>query len=123
MADIRIALGKKGEQLVAEYLKQQGFTLLAQNYRQTCGEIDIIAQKKEVIAFIEVKLRTHHYYTIADLIPKSKQKKIIQTARFFIAQNFSHTDYIYRFDVAFLEPLENDYTITYIPNAFTQSSY
>lgn len=123
MTQLRISLGKKGESLVAEYLKQQGFTLLAQNYSQACGEIDIIAQKSSVIAFIEVKLRTNHYYTIADLIPASKQKKIIKTAQYFIAQHFSYTDYVYRFDVAFLEPLGDDYTISYIPNAFTKPSY
>ena len=123
MSNIRISLGKKGENLVIEYLKQQGFTILAQNYRQTYGEIDIVAQKQELIAFIEVKLRTNHYYTIADLIPIGKQKKIIKTAYAFRAQHFSYTDHIYRFDVAFLEPSGDDYTITYIPNAFTQSHY
>ena len=81
MSNIRISLGKKGENLVIEYLKQQGFTILAQNYRQTYGEIDIVAQKQELVAFIEVKLRTNHYYTIADLIPIGKQKKIIKTWR------------------------------------------
>ncbi len=122
MSKIRINLGKKGENLAVEYLKGEGFTILAQNYRRAYGEIDIVAQKKEVIAFVEVKLRTNHYYTISDLIPVGKQKKIIKTAHCFIAQNFSYTDHVYRFDVAFLEPSGDDYIITYIPNAFTQSN-
>ncbi len=113
-------LGKKGEALVAHYLKKQGFIIRATNYTQRCGEIDIIAQKKEILAFVEVKLRQYKYFSISEVIVPSKRNKIIKTARFYIAENNLTHNVIYRFDVALLEPIGLDYTITYIPNAFTQ---
>ena len=43
----KLTLGQKGEQLVAHYLEQQGFTICAVNYKHRCGEIDIIAEKDQ----------------------------------------------------------------------------
>lgn len=117
----KISLGKKGEQLVAHYLQQQGFTIRELNLRYRCGEIDIIAEKDEVRSFIEVKLRQSHYFALSEVITPSKQRKIVTTARLY---NSKHHDacVIYRFDVALVEPNGDDYTITYIPNAFTQGA-
>jgi putative endonuclease len=57
--------GNKGELLCARYLKSQGFALIAMNYRKKWGEIDVIAQKSNIIHFVEVK--TVSYETKADL--------------------------------------------------------
>lgn len=118
MSSDRISLGKKGEQLVAFHLKKQGFTILATNYQKKMGEIDIIAQKDELMVFVEVKVRSHAYMYLSDIIPISKRHKIIQTARLFIMDhNLENT--IYRFDAALLEPSGADYSIRYFENAFT----
>ena len=116
----KIELGKKGEALVVEYLKQQGFTILNQNYATRCGEIDIIAQKDEVLAFIEVKLRRNSHFYLSELIVPAKQRKICKTALYYIATN-NLSDYVYRFDVALVESNACDYTISYIENAFTSN--
>jgi putative endonuclease len=114
-------LGKQGEELVAAFIKKDGFTVLAHNYSCKSGEIDIIAQKEQLITFIEVKLRQNPYFNLSQLVTISKQKKIIATARRFIAeQGWLQNSFIYRFDIALLEALKDDYHITYIPNAFTQ---
>lgn len=52
-----IEFGKKGEEKALEYLIEQGFTLIAQNWRAGHLEIDIIAEKDNIIHFIEVKTR------------------------------------------------------------------
>lgn len=122
MSSERIILGKKGEYLVAEYLKRQGFTILATNYKQKVGEIDIIAQKPELIVFVEVKVRQHNFLYVSDIIPHSKQYKIAQTARLFIL-NHQFEDVIYRFDAALLEPNGHDYSIQYFEDAFTPYEY
>lgn len=121
MSQEHIILGKKGEELVAHYLKKEGFTILAMNYSRRSGEIDIIAQKKEVLAFVEVKVRTYAYFNISEVIVPAKQNKIIKTALAYIAEQ-GFEDTVYRFDVALLEPVGNDFSITYMPNAFTQRS-
>lgn len=124
MTKQRIELGKHGEHLVKEYIHQDGFALLVENYAQKSGEIDIIAKKNDLIVFIEVKLRQNPYFNLSELITPSKQKKIIATAGYFIAeQGWSSNDYIYRFDVALVEPLKDDYHITYIPDAFRKGSW
>ena len=119
MTTEKISLGKKGEDLVALYLQQQGYILHARNYVQRCGEIDIIAQKGSVRAFVEVKLRQSHYFALSEVITPSKQRKIIATARWYNSKVSDTQDMIYRFDVALLEHNGSDYDITYIPNAFT----
>ena len=45
------------ENLVAEYLKTQGYEILEKNYRCRIGEIDLIAKEGETLVFVEVKYR------------------------------------------------------------------
>lgn len=112
-------LGNRGEQAIADYLVKQGYTIIATNYQKRSGEIDLIAQKNELIAFIEVKLRTKNYFNISEVITFSKQRKIIATAQRFILEQ-SLFNHIYRFDVALVEYNNDNSVITYIKNAFTK---
>ncbi len=121
MAELQ-QLGSHGEEKVAIWLKKQGFTIQEMNYRQRCGEIDIIALKDEVLAFVEVKLRTHAYFNLSEVITPSKQAKIIRTAMMYIMEK-KIANKVYRFDVALLEKQTDKYKLTYLPNAFTQKSY
>ena len=52
------SVGRAAETRVAEYLKRQGYKLIAQNWRTRFCEIDLVMQKKRVIYFIEVKYRS-----------------------------------------------------------------
>ncbi len=107
--------GQRGEQVVAAYLQKEGFAIYACNFKKRwCGEIDVIAGKKELLVFVEVKARTVHPATIAELIPLVKQHKIIATARHYLAQKQIENKII-RFDVA----LVYADTVEYIANAFT----
>lgn len=114
-------LGNKGEQLAVEYIKAQGFIILAQNYKKFFGEIDIIAQKKNIIAFIEVKSRINSLVSMHELIPAIKQQKIIKVAQTFIFEKKLSGDIIYRFDAALIDM--NTQAITYLPNAFCSQSF
>jgi len=51
-------LGKKGEQLAAEFLISKGYKIVARNFRFQKAEVDIIARKNNVLAIIEVKTRS-----------------------------------------------------------------
>ena len=109
--------GFLGEAQVVTWLKQNGYHILCQNYACKTGEIDIIAQKDEFVCFIEVKTRFITYFDLSELITPSKQKKIINTARRYIALYGNHQQ-VYRFDVALVEKMPDGLIVNYIPNAF-----
>jgi len=108
----RITKGKEGELLVAQHLQKEGYTVITHNYRKRFGEIDLIVQKDDTIAFVEVKWRHN------PLIGPSKQKKIIAIAKEFLSKH-TNLDVVCRFDVALIEENNNSINLLYIPNAFT----
>ena len=67
-------LGRWGEQQVAEDLRRKGWKIAAMNYRCRMGEIDVIAEKRTYLAFVEVKLRKNDGYgRPAEAVTRSKQ--------------------------------------------------
>lgn len=108
--------GDQAETLVAEHLEKQGFTILERNYRKAYGEIDVIARNKDLVVFVEVKMRTQQYFDLAQLITYSKQKKIMNVANVYLAQQKKTGSC--RFDVALVEMQGNIPEITYIQDAF-----
>lgn len=116
--DYRREKGQKGELLVARHLEQEGYKILARNYRQFFGEIDLIAKKSDTLIFVEVKWRKNSLVDPAELIGLSKQKKIISIAKHFLSQH-NDLEVVCRFDVALIEDNNNSINMQYIPNAFT----
>lgn len=83
-------LGNKGERIAARALKRKGYKILKRNYVAAGYEIDIIAESRESIAFVEVKTRTEHGTDPweprpASSITPDKQRKIISAAKYFLA--------------------------------------
>lgn len=73
----RRALGKLGEKLARDYLKSKGYRILDANYRCSIGEIDIIAENKSRLAFIEVRTRSSREYgTPEESITDAKREKL-----------------------------------------------
>ena len=107
-------LGKKGERLVAEYLKKQGCKIIEKNYRTPFGEADIIAKDGDEIIFVEVKTRTNDKYgTPAESVVRKKRETYAKIAKFYWLKIGEEPNA--RFDVA---EVYADGTIEYIPNAF-----
>lgn len=116
-----LQLGKAGEDFTRQWLKDNNYTILATNYRTKYGEIDIIAQQKNMLAFVEVKLRSQDYFNLSQVITASKQKKIIASAKeYALCHKVSHNTHIFRFDIALLHGTKGNFSLEYIPNAFTQ---
>lgn len=111
-------IGNFGEDFVINKLQKDGFKILEKNYRKKFGEIDIIASKQNLIAFIEVKTRKSIYFDLSQVIVSSKQKKIIMTAKEYLCSKNLY-DHIFRFDVALVECKNNKFEIKYFENAFT----
>lgn len=120
MSSTKKATGIVGEKIVAEYVQNAGFAIIAQNYRKPYGEIDIIAHRKDTLACIEVKTRHSSMIDLASLVPPSKQRKIIMVAKEFIAQHYNSASITCRFDVALVEKINGLYTVSYIENAFCE---
>lgn len=116
-------LGDQGELLVADFLRKQGYTILARNFRCRFGEIDLIAQKGEVLAFVEVKTRRHCYFPTECVVTPRKQSKIVKTAKFFLMKR-PLWDKVCRFDVATVLYKDTEtYDINYIENAFYEGFF
>lgn len=112
--------GDQGEEAVAQWLIEHGFQILARNYQTRLGEVDIIATKGEVVAFIEVKTRKSNYFPISNTITYTKQKRIIRAATSFILKNKIQNK-VLRFDVAAVTQQTSDrFDIIMIENAFTK---
>ena len=98
MADISRLRGRWGESLAAEYLRGKGYTVTGMSWRTRFGEIDIIAEKRGVIAFVEVKMRKNADFAAArEFVDRRKREKIIASAKLYLAEN--ETDKQPRFDV------------------------
>ncbi len=93
--------GDHGEEQAVLLLKNKGYTLLARQYATRWGEIDIIAQKKDLIIFVEVKARAQAYSSLLELVTFKKQQRLIKTAYQFIQEHERKTEksFSYRFDV------------------------
>jgi putative endonuclease len=116
-------VGNAGEQAVEKWLALNNFKILARNYSIRYGEVDLIAEKGDVIAFIEVKTRKTEYFPTSSVVNKSKQLKIIKAAKHFVLQN-QIRDKVLRFDVAtVLLNANGTSVVSYIPNAFMRPKY
>lgn len=98
-------IGDVGEEATANFLLKNGYEILKRNYTVRGGEIDIIAKKNDVIAFVEVKTRGKNpIVTGENAITNSKKQLIIKTAeRFLLTLNKPCNC---RFDVAVVEARE-----------------
>ena len=117
-------LGKRAEACVNRLLLQQGWHILARNFRQIGSEIDIIAQKGYTIVFVEVKFRHRKPTTAQDMfeiMPKRKRQALVRGAKYFLQKNEKKLAQWknLRFDLALvtLAPKSKDKgDIYYLPN-------
>lgn len=94
----RISKGAVGEVLAARFLRDKGYGIVSANYRCRFGEIDIIAEDDEYIAFVEVKTRAQQsWYTPREAVTEAKQERIYKTALLFLQEH--PTEKQPRFDV------------------------
>lgn len=83
-------IGKEQEEVALKFLKDKGYKILHKNYTCKIGEIDIIAEKKDTIIFIEVKYRKSDYFGLPrEAVNYYKQQKIRQVATFYLKWNKS----------------------------------
>ncbi len=79
----KIQKGKDGEKIAIAYLIANGFEILEQNFRNSNGEIDIIAKKEETIYFIEVKNWKNSTSSPLEVFTKNKVNKMRNLAEYY----------------------------------------
>ncbi len=108
--------GKQAERWAADFLQQQGLTLLTQNYRSRFGEIDLIMHDEDALVFVEFRQRSNHNFGgAAASIDQYKQKRLIQTAQCYLATHF--TPQPCRFDAVLMDN-ESGLNVQWLKNAF-----
>ena len=106
-------LGKQGEDRAARYLKSSGYKILERSYKNPFGEVDIIASKGEVIAFIEVKTRINENYGApSEAVDRRRREKYVKAAEYYFYGK--QIDLTVRFDI--IEILRGE--LNHIENAF-----
>lgn len=84
----KVSAGAAGEVLAARFLREKGYTITAANVHSRFGEIDIIAEDGQYIAFVEVKTRSEHaLYTPREAVTRVKQRKILGTAAMYLQRH------------------------------------
>ena len=82
-----VSKGAAGEVLAARFLRQQGYTILACNYRCRQGEVDIIACDRSYIAFVEVKTRQKGgMLSPREAVTVAKRRRLTATAALYLSR-------------------------------------
>lgn len=106
-------LGRKGEDIVVKYLKEQGYKILERNFRTPFGEADIIALKEDTYCFVEVKTRTSERYgKPCEAVDYKKQEKYRKIAWYYC--DMLRKEVCCRFDVGSV----TGETLEYFENAY-----
>ena len=91
-------LGRHGEIIASRYLRRHGYDIASAHYNCRLGEIDLIAEDRKYICFVEVKTRSENMkYSPADAVDFFKRNKIIAASQLFLKENQS--DKQPRFDI------------------------
>ncbi len=109
LASEQLELGRRGEELAAAFLQQEGYRLVASNFTLPVGrnragaivnvEIDLIAYDAATLCFIEVKTRASDWFALPSAnVDLRKQRQIIRAARAY-RRLFGLSDQLFRYDV------------------------
>lgn len=110
-------LGKKGEQLAVDFLIKNNYEIIERNYRFEKAEVDIIAQKEDVMAVIEVKTRsTIDFGNPQDFVKPKQIKNLVKAIDEYITVN--DLDVEVRFDIIAIVKSEKSFEIEHLENAF-----
>jgi len=104
--------------VAARFLKKNRYRILARDFRCAAGQIDLIALRRGVVVFVEVKTRTSATHVDKLPVHPSQQARIVRAAQLFLARG-KLTNRAVRFDVIFIAwPPSQKPTVEHIEDAF-----
>jgi putative endonuclease len=95
--------GLSAESRAAAYLMAKGYRILAKRFRTPHGEIDILAKRRKLLAFVEVKARASLDEAAFAVTPR-QQARIIDAAQVWLVTHPEHAEFELRFDVILIAP-------------------
>ena len=102
-------VGNLGEQIATDFLKRKGYKILERNFRNKWGEIDIIAKKKNILVFVEVKTLIdgsndkEASFLPEDKIDWKKKKQLLKMSEIYLSQKEKAFDLPYEIDAIAVE--------------------
>ena len=112
MVDARRKFGNAAEQNAAAFLIEKGMKIVARQYRNKFGEVDLIAQDGEEFVMVEVKARNNHDFGYPEeSVTRSKLRKIAIVGEHFMSD---HPTIDWRIDVIAIEYDQSPPKITHI---------
>ena len=110
-------LGKLGEELAAEYLQKNGYAILETNWVFQKAEIDILAQKNNTLAVVEVKTRSSIEFGLPqDFVKPKKIQLLVKAVHAYVTEN--DLDLEVRFDIIAISKNEQEFVIEHLTDAF-----
>lgn len=110
-------LGKLGEELAVEHLQKAGYTILHTNWVYQKAEIDIIAQKGDTLAIVEVKTRSSIDFGLPqDFVKAKKIQLLVKAVNEYIIQN--NLDVQARFDIIAIHKNNAGFDVEHLEDAF-----
>lgn len=110
-------LGKLGEEMAAEYLQKEGYTIMETNWTFEKAEIDIIAQKENTLAVVEVKTRSSLEFGLPqDFVKPKKIQLLVKAVNAFVIEK--DLDIEVRFDIIAINKEGKSFVIEHLIDAF-----
>jgi len=118
-----LTTGAQGEEIAVRYLRRKKYDIVQRNFRCCYGEIDIIARKKKVLVFVEVKTRRNFAFgSPLEAVSIKKQRAISSVAQAYLQQE-KLNGCAARFDVIAVLLNNGGSEIEHIENAFELLEY
>ena len=115
--DARMIRGREAEEMACRYLSENGFHIRHQRWLHGHKELDIVAEKAQILHVVEVRSRTEPYWLAPpDTVDYFKQKNIITAAAAYIRK--FHITYELQFDIMSVVFTPEGSELEYIPRAF-----
>ena len=124
--DRRDKIGARGEQVAADYLREEGWTIRDRNVEYDIGELDIVARRTgrlgptpiEIVAFVEVKSRATASGIPTELnVTRRKRRKLVKLAKLYLAKHDLH-EVSARFDIVTVDLDASPPEVSHYPTAF-----
>jgi len=110
-------LGKKGEELALEYLKDQGYRIRERNWRFSKYEVDLIAEDQGTVVIVEVKTRASDTFVEPEAsVTRDKQRHLVSAANAYM--RFKKLRMNVRFDIISVVITGDSHRLRHIPDAF-----
>jgi putative endonuclease len=110
-------LGKLGEKMAVEYLQKNGFAILDTNWTFQKAEVDIIAQKENTLAIVEVKTRSSLEFGLPqDFVKPKKIQLLVKAVDNYV--NTKNLDLEVRFDIIAIHKEGKSFVIEHLIDAF-----